>query len=140
MTTLKLLCEPHTFNHGDKVKVYNRMNPDSSYDGVIYSIQNKPMQLHLNIGNPCVDYFYVKFDKDVYSSLLTRGWNIIYQRKECILGNVEKNDRGEITRIFIQPDFIQYESIQNETEIDLDKIDAILVWRVAFRIEENKIK
>lgn len=136
MTTLKLLCETHNFNHGDKVKVYKRMNPDSSYDGVIYSIQNKPMQLHLKIGNPCVDYFYVKFDKDVYSSLLTRGWNIIYQRRESILGNVEKNDRGEITRIFIQPDFIQqYESVHNETEIDFDKIDAILIWRVAFRIE-----
>jgi len=77
-----------------------------------------------------VDHFYISFDRHTYNQILKRGWEIIYQNKEEILGDIERNNLDEIVQLSIQYEYITYES-----PIDIEKIDAILIWRVGFMIE-----
>jgi hypothetical protein len=59
-----------------------------------------------------------------------RGWSVIYKGEQRVIGDVEKNDQCQITRLFIQSKFFMIE----DQIINMTDIDAILVWRVAFAI------
>ena len=130
MNTMTLLREPHHFRRNDNVKVHERIHPDPVYDGRIYDIYQKPLQKGLQY-SPIFDYFYITFDKNVYDSLLKKGWSIIYEGKECTLGSVERNENNEITKIHVLYEL----QLFGEKEIEVDKIDAILIWRVAYKIK-----
>lgn len=130
MNDKRLIVEPHSFHPGDYVYVCKRNDPEKKYNGKIYSIVNK-LENKYTKNSPYVDHFYIAFDRCVYDSLLQRGWSIIYNRKEEILGDIERNRQGEIININIQSEF----DFVPETEIDIEKINAILIWRVAHMIE-----
>ena len=131
MDRRQLILQHHQFRNGNLVSVSSRDTPDKVYHGIIYNIVNKQENAY-DKWSPYVDYFYISFEKTVYDSLLQRGWKVIYNRKEITLGNVERNAAGEITNIFKQYDF---SSSTEEPEIQLENINAILIWRVKFSIE-----
>jgi hypothetical protein len=127
----KFLYEAHNFRNGDTVRVSSRKSPVDEFIGKIYGIYTKP--LHPQLANsPFVDYFYVKFDHTIYHSILQRGWSVIYKGSEQVIGDVERDKSNQITRIFIQ--FAQIP----EEEISLKNIDAILIWRVGYKINQLK--
>jgi len=64
--------------------------------------------------------------------MLLRGWSIIYEGEERIVGDIERNETGEITQLLIQS---HYPELCDEKIVDINKINAILVWRVAFEIQ-----
>ena len=78
-----------------------------------------------------VDYFYITFNINIYDILLKRGWNIIYKNQKAVLGNVIRNK----TTQNIEKLYIQYDYSYDETEINIEDIDSILIWRIAYKIE-----
>lgn len=128
MSDIHLVQQPHPFRPGKKVTVYDRISPEIKYHGRIFSIINKPINKYGV--SPCVDHFYISFDRTTYNKILKRGWEIIYQNRKEILGDIERNNLGEIVQLSVQYDFIT-----DESPIDIEKIDAILIWRVGFMIE-----
>ena len=130
------ITTPHSFNEGDIVTVCKRVNPNFKYTGKIYKIINKLENSYIK-NTHYVDYFYITFDKNVYDKILLKGWNIIVNDKDKVIANIERNELGEIVRLYIQCD-------ENDTfigeEINIEDINAILIWRVAFNIEYGKIK
>ena len=131
MTTMQLLREPHNIKNGESVTIYKRNNPEIKYHGTVYEIYNQPFQEGVK-NSPYIDYIYVSLDKASYSKLLMRGWSVIYKGEQRVIGTIEKNDQGQITQLFIQSKFFMIE----EYIINLDDIDAILAWRVAFAISK----
>jgi len=129
MTTMQLLREPHNLKKGQHVYIYKRNKPEIKYTGNIYKIYSQPLQQSL-LNSPYIDYIYVSLDDAVYSKLLMRGWSVIYKGEQRVIGDVEKNDQCQITRLFIQSKFFMIE----DQIINMKDIDAILVWRVAFAI------
>ena len=124
------LLQRHQFRNGNLVSVYSRNTPEKVYHGTIYNIIKKP-ENNYDKWSPIVDYFYISFDKSVYDSILQRAWKVIYNGNEITLGDIERNRSGKITKVFRQYDF----TCSFENEIEIDKIDAILIWRVGFVIE-----
>jgi hypothetical protein len=104
---------------GQKVLVSVRNSPNECYHGTIYNIINRPM----NRGNPntnFVDHFYITFTQDIYSKLLLHGSEIIYNR--------DLSTVNSMTNLTLQS--FPY----SETSLNLDNINAMLVWRVAYNI------
>ena len=97
ISDLRLVQQPHHFRQGKKVTVYDRTSPEIKYHGRIYSIINKPINKY--DVSPCVDHFYISFDRHTYNKILKRGWEIIYQNKEEILGDIERNNLDEIVQL-----------------------------------------
>jgi len=128
MNSRVLLSEPHNFKTGDSISMYERKYPKYKYNGKIYIIIKK-IENNMNMFMP-IDYFYITLEKEIYNKILLRGWKIIYRGQEKVIGNIEKNINGIITKIHTQHMFDAY----NETEIDIENIDAILIWRVAYNI------
>jgi hypothetical protein len=128
---LKLLREPHNFRKGDSVVVRERAYPNNTYRGIIYNIVSLPLNKHSKgFGYVEVDHFYIKFDEEVYHQILRRGWDICYKDYPAILGEVvfsEKNNK--IEKIYMQKTFVE-----EEFEINISDIRAILIWRVGFEI------
>ena len=62
--------------------------------------------------------------------MLLRGWNILYNDKETIVGHIERNDDGEITKIYSQNELFGI----TESPICMENINSILIWRVAYNI------
>lgn len=132
----KFLLENHKFKCSDDVIVYNRTYHDIQYNGKIFSIVRKPVNPHLNPFRNEVDYFYIKFSKDVYNNLLQRGWEIIYNNQPAIIGNVVRNNNtNDIEQLYIQYPYPMM-SKKEEIEIQLENINAILMWRIAYEIRE----
>ena len=129
MNRIKLLVERHQFREGNLVSVYSRNAPDKIYHGTIVRIINKRENSYDKF-SPYVDHFYISFDKSVYDTLLQPASKVIYNGSEITLGDIERNAAGKITKVFRQYDFATF-----ETDIDIDKIDALLIWRVKFAIE-----
>jgi hypothetical protein len=107
--------------------------PEFKYNGVIYNIVRKLENTYIK-NSSMVDYFYITFESKVYDSLLVRGWSVIYNGEEIILGDIERDRAGKITKMYKQNVNVCYE---DETEIDVKNIYAILIWRVAFCIENQ---
>jgi hypothetical protein len=109
------------------VRVNYRNKPEEKYDGTIYAIINNYDSCYkMNI-----DYFYITFEKKVYDKILQTGWKVIHNGRENTLGNIERNKVGEITKIYIQYDYLR----SYETEIKLENIHGILIWRDGYNIE-----
>jgi hypothetical protein len=87
------------------------------------------LKIHILKITHYVDYFYITFDKNVYDKILLKGVN----DKDKVIVDIERNEFGEIVRLYIQCD-------ENDTfigeEINIEDINAILIWRVAFNIEK----
>jgi hypothetical protein len=132
---LKLLREPHKFQNGDPVVVRERRFSNKSYCGTIYNIVSQPLNKHAKEKNYIeVDYFYIKFDEDVYHQILRRGWEVYYKNYFAILGDVVYCDKiGKIEKLYTQQTFGM-----GETEINISDINAILIWRVGFEILPDK--
>ena len=130
MYNRNFLFERHQFRQGNLVSVYSRNTPEKVYHGTIDRIINKRENSYDKF-SPNVDHFYISFDKSVYDRILQRAWKVIYDGIEITLGDIERNSAGKITKVFRQYDFMGCQ----ETEILIDKIDAILIWRVGFAIE-----
>lgn len=124
-----LLFDPHNFRNGDEVTITDRFS-NESYHGTIDRILCLPENEKLKQYN-IVDYFYIRFNHNIYDILLKRGWNIIYKNQKAILGNVIRNK----TTQNIEKLYIQYEYSYDETEINIQDIHSILIWRIAFKIE-----
>ena len=117
---MNLLTKPHSMRIGQKVLVSVRCSPNERYQGTIYNIINCPM----NRGSPntnFVDYFYITFSQDIYFKLLLRGSEIIYNHDISIVDSM--------TKMTLQS--FPY----SETSLNLDNINAMLVWRVAYNIK-----
>jgi hypothetical protein len=139
MSDIMLLIQAHNLTQSDPVIVTERFNSGISYRGEIYKIINKPLNERiLHYKNTYIDYFYIKFDEPIYHLLLKRGLEIIYNHKPMILGNVDRDASGRIEKIHSQPGFPESLSIKNETQIRLENIDAMLVWRIAFNIQADE--
>jgi len=129
MNRKSLLLQRHTFRNGDKVRVNYRNKPDEKYDGTIYAIiDNYDSYYKMNI-----DYFYITFEKKVYDKLLQTGWKVIHNGMENTLGNIERNEVGEITKIYIQSEYLR----SYETAIKIENIYGILIWRDGYNIERT---
>jgi hypothetical protein len=128
---LTLLQEGHNFKDGNNVAVYERYSPDEKMYGTIYKIINLPANKDIKeYANVYIDYFYVKFSKEVYNKILTRGSKIIYNHKPEVVGNIVRDNTNAIQKIYIQ-----YPFVNNETKIELENINSMLVWREAYVIE-----
>ena len=132
---LKLLSAPHKLREGNAVIVTDKNN-NNSFKGVIYRIVNAPVNKHLApYDSIYVDHFYIKFANENYNKLLCRGLDIIYNHSPAILGNVVRNNNSQIiTELYTQNSSPGY---YNETKIDINFINAILIWRVAFDISSD---
>ena len=127
----KRLQEPHNIKPGNNVVIFERNNPLNIYHGSVTHILNLPINKYIKPLNQIyVDYFYVKFNIEVYNKLLKRGLNIIYNNKPEILGNIIYNDKTQQ----IQKIYIQHDAWSDETEIKLENINSMLIWRVAYKI------
>lgn len=116
---MNFLTETYSMRIGQKVLVSVRDSPNECYYGTIFNIINRPM----NRGNPntnFVDHFYITFTQDIYFKLLLRGSEIIYN---CDLSIV-----NSMTNLTLQ--LFMY----NETTLNPDNINAMLVWRDAYNI------
>lgn len=122
---VSVLREPHSFSEGDNVIINNKTG---LYKGVIYSIVNLPINPHIDpLNRRYTDYFYVKFPRESYNKIIQQGWDIIYNHKREIVSKITKKD-GIITNLWIRAGhFSEYEG-------DIDRINAILVWRVGWNI------
>jgi len=145
---INLLLEKHDFKEGDDVTVYLRNKPSPLYDRL--SLRNSPRLYNGKIDkilrieedkyssykNNVFDHFYIQFPVEIYHELLQRGHNIIYNKQRQIIGNIIRNDKeNNIEKIFIQ-----YPFVRDETEIELNNINSMLIWRAGFNIiPKNKI-
>jgi len=136
---MEALTESHNLKQGERVIVKERFYSEISYSGKIYKIINKPLnEWILQYKNINIDYFYIKFEESFYHLLLKRGLGVIYNHKPMILGNVNRDANGRIEKIYSQPGFPESLSIKNETQIRLENINAMLVWRAAYDIQADK--
>lgn len=124
-----LLFDRHNFRNGDEVTITDRFS-NESYQGTIDRILCLPENEKLKQYN-IVDYFYIRFNKNIYDILLKRGWNIIYKNQKAVLGNIIRN----IITQNIEKLYIQYSYSYVETEINLEDINSILIWRINYKIE-----
>ena len=124
--------EPHSMQNCQEVSVIVRNNPDQSYEGMIYNIISLPF----NRGRPntdFVDYFYIQFPPNVYAKLLMRSSEIIYNNSQRVIGAiVTDSDRKTITRLTLQSTNM---FSNDEIVVPPEKINAILIWRVAYDIK-----
>jgi len=126
---MDFLREPHNMKAGEKVTVCLRNNPNEVFNGTIYKIIKLPTNSampNLNI----VDYFYVTFTPDVYSKLLLRGSEIIYNHNSSVIGKIVVDSHNNIiTEMTLQ--FLHAgDQIANP-----NNINAMLIWRVAYDIQ-----
>lgn len=122
------LSEPHSFLVGDSVKVNHRDDETNFYRGIIYSIVNLPINKHLEQrDSKYTDYFYIRFPLTVYHEMILQGWEILYDYKQEVVSKVIRNN-GQIESLYIR------RGLMSEIEIDIKKVNAILIWRVGFEI------
>jgi len=127
---LRLLQEEHDFRSGDSVIVIERQYPHNSYEGIIYTIIHLPANKTF-YKDIYVPYFYVKFSDDIYAKILKRGWEILYQGKQKVVGNIILSpENNMIEKIYEQRDFSSA-----EYEIKLEYINGILIWREGYEIK-----
>jgi len=135
MSNSIFLYEPHSFRVNDKVTVYDRITNEKIGNGEIFMIINDKIGYN---SHQYIDYFYIKFHPDIYHRLLSKGYKVIHNRIRKTIGNIVRNpEDNKIQKIYRQEDFPCVSSY--EYEINFEEIDAILIWKVAFRIEECKL-
>ena len=130
MNRLELLLEPHYMKDGDNVIFTDRVT-NLSYCGRIYRIVNLP---EVQGGNLNVDYFYITIDENLLHELLLRGSEVIVNSQRQTIGNVEKDNHGNIKKLCIQ---FKGPFAREEKEILLKDINSILVWRIAYNIQPH---
>lgn len=129
---MEFLTEKHNFKNGDDVAVFERYNPALAHSGTIYKIVSMPLNNRINkFENIYVDYFYITFEKNLYSTFLKRGSQIIYNHVLAIVENIILDKNGYIEKICKQDAFNT-----SECEIDVNKINAVLIWRQAYVIKK----
>lgn len=128
---LQLLQEDHNFRSGDNVIVVEREYPYNSYEGVIDTIIHLPAD-KVYYKDIYVPYFYIRFSNDIYAKILKRGWEILYQRKQKVVGNIILSpENNMIEKIYEQREFSSA-----EYEIKLEYINSILIWRIGYEIKK----
>lgn len=121
---MNFLHEKHNLRTGDEVIVYRREYPDEIFEGKIYKIEFK------KINDNYVNHFYIEFPLEIYHELLKRGSNIYYDNSLQTVGTIIRNKTTDkIEKIHTQHMFQEY-----EPEIDLQRVNAMLIWRIAYNI------
>lgn len=128
---LQLLQEDHNFRSGDNVIVIEREYPYNSYEGVIDTIIYLPAN-KVYYKDVYVPYFYIRFSDIIYSKILKRGWEILYQGKQKVVGNIILSPENNM----IKKIYEQRESSSVEYEIKLEYINSILIWRIGYEIKK----
>jgi hypothetical protein len=128
---LQLLQEDHNFRTGNNVIVVEREYPYNSYEGVIDTIIHLPADkgFYKDVYDP---YFYIKFSDIIYSKILKRGWEILYQGKQKVVGTIILSPENNM----IEKIYEQRESSSTEYEINKDYINSILIWRIGYEIKK----
>jgi hypothetical protein len=127
---LRLLQEDHNFRSGNNVIVVEREYPHNSYEGVIDTIVHLPAD-KVYYKDVYVPYFYIKFSDIIYSKILKRGWEILYQGKQKVVGNIILSpENNMIEKIYEQREFSSA-----EYEINKEYINSILIWRIGYEIK-----
>jgi hypothetical protein len=124
------LYEKHSMQNGDIVRVTVRDKPNETYLGTIYNIINLPFNRALPNG-PFVDHFYIQFIPEIYSKLLKRGNEIIYNSKPSVTGTIQRDSSGAITKFTLQ----SIGPCSSESESSPNNINAMLIWRIAYNIQ-----
>ena len=128
---LQLLQEEHNFRSGDSVIVTEREYPHTSYEGIIYTIMHLPAN-KVFYKDVYIPYFYIKFSDIIYAKILKRGWEILYQGKLKVVGNIILSpENNMIEKIYEQREFSSA-----EYEIKLEYINGILIWREGYEIKD----
>jgi hypothetical protein len=126
---IEFLTDPHNLRKGDSVKITNRYDDYESYTGRIYSIVSLPINKHIKpLDSIYTDYIYVKLSNRDYDKIIQRGWDVICNHRPEIISSVEK-ERGKITKISTRV------GMMGESQADINNINAILIWRVGWKIE-----
>lgn len=84
-----------------------------------------------------IDNFYITFTSTIYEKLLLRGMSILYKGCERVIDIIERDDKNvdKISKIYLTS------NIFGDTEttcIYIQDIDAVLIWRVAYCIENKR--
>jgi hypothetical protein len=116
--------------NGHAVRVKVRDRPEETYVGKIYNIISLPLNRAQSNG-PLVENFYIQFDPEIYSKLLMRGSEIIYNNNLETIGTIERDSSGGITKLTLQ----YSRPYSPETEGSPNNIDAMLIWRIAYQIQ-----
>jgi hypothetical protein len=127
---LAWLYEKHSMQNGNTVRVTIRDKPNETYVGTIYNIINLPLNRALPNG-PFVDHFYIQFSPEVYSNLLMRGSEIIYNRNCESVGTIQRDSFDSITKLTLQ----SRSPFSSDTEGSPNNINAMLIWRIAYNIQ-----
>ena len=120
----------------DRVTFTDRFSGES-YQGTIYSIVSLQENKYYKYSQ-YVDYFYIMVSQKDLHKLLERGFEVIVNHRPAVIGNIERERRtrdGEVS--VIKKLYIQNGAWSDETEISLDSVNAILVWRIQFDIQKN---
>ena len=123
---MNFLHEKHNLSVGDIVTVYRRDNPDETFEGEIYKILYKKIEHQTDY----IDHIYIEFPIETYHNLLKRGSNVYYNNSPEIIGDVIRN---KITDK-IEKLHAQYLFRDTEDEINIEKINSMLIWRIAYNI------
>lgn len=132
---MNLLNEPHNFRHNDAVFVHFRKTPEVMYEGNIYSIIKKPLQVYPP-NSPLIDYFYIKFVSTIYDKILFHGMRILCKGYERTIASIERDNNNKIIKIYLFNEMPLEPEVKN---INIDDIDAVLIWRAAFCILPKKM-
>jgi hypothetical protein len=130
------LTESHNMRQDDRVTFTDRFSGES-YQGTIYSIVSLQENKYYKYSQ-YVDYFYIMVSQKDLHKLLERGFEVIVNHRPAVIGNIERERRtrdGEVS--VIKKLYIQNGAWSDETEISLDSVNAILVWRIQFDIQKN---
>ena len=128
----QFLIEPHNLKIGNEVVVYNRNKKDYKYNGIIYIIYKDYAYANGCKNDYIVDHFYIKFDIDILNKILLRGLPVVYNNERIIIGNIERDKNNKIIKLFQQKMLSPIEYV-----IDINKINAVLIWRIAYIISKN---
>jgi len=124
------LYERHSMQNGDTVRVTVRQNPSETYVGTIYDIMSLPLNRARPNGPP-VEHFYIQFTPEIYSKLLMRGSEIIYNRNREAVGTIQRDSSGNIIKFTLQSGAPS----SSETEGSPNNIHAALIWRIHYTIQ-----
>ena len=127
MSILSLLQEKHNFSIFDEVEVSLRDSPNK-YKGIIHLIL-KEEYFYNNYEK--FDHFYIRFPVEIVDTIIKKGWNIIYEGRKIIVGDVIRSEEtGKIEKVYAQQPFPS----NYQYEIKMDKIDSILISRIGWKI------
>lgn len=134
---------PSGFSIGDAVTVsmtYHEKGKDGRFCGMVYSNDMLPINTASGLGGGSTEYIYVSFHgRAAYDMWLLQGsaikCTILGKTQECVVRTIQRSTTGEITSMSVSIALARYTPFPYEYKVDINKVVAMLVWRVAYQIE-----